>query len=101
MKMKKKKARAKLVELPVHRNVVEQEVYKLIGTKRHLTGGEEFEIMKLVLDKFLWIGAALLGFGLYQVIAVDLNDGLWFILTGTLVMIVFAWFVVREFERLR
>ncbi len=85
----------------MHRNVVEQELYKLMGTKRHLTSEEEFDIMKLVLDKFLWIGAALLGFGLYNVISVDLNEGLWFILTGTLVMIVFAWFVVREFERLR
>lgn len=84
-------------------NLVEQEVYKSVGqgSKRHLSHSEEFEIMKIVLDKFLWLGTGLFGFGLYQVIASDFNNGLWFILAGVLVMIVFAWFVVKEFERLR
>ena len=84
-------------------NFVEHELYKTIGagSKRQMTQSEEFEIMKLVLDKFLWLGTGLLGVGLYFAITSELNDGLWFILAGTLVMVVFAWFIVREFERLR
>jgi hypothetical protein len=69
--------------------------------KRRLAPHEEFEIMKLVLDKFLWIGTGLLGWGVYRAIAVDVQDGLWYVLTGALVMIVFAWFVVNEFEQIR
>jgi hypothetical protein len=69
--------------------------------KRRLAGHEEFEIMRMVLDKFLWIGTALLGWGLYMSIAVDYKDGFWFILAGALVMLVFGWVIVREFEQIR
>lgn len=69
--------------------------------KRRLSEHEEFEIMKLVMDKFLWIGTALLGWGLFRSIAVDFTDGFWYILTGALVMLVFSWIVVKEFEQIR
>ena len=66
-----------------------------------MTESEEFEIMKLVLDKFLWIGAALLGYGLYASITQTIQDATWFIVTGAIVMVVFAWLIVREFEMIR
>ncbi len=69
--------------------------------KRRLSEHEEFEIMKLVMDKFLWIGTALLGWGLFRSIAVDFTDGFWYILTGALVMLVFSWIIVKEFEQIR
>ncbi len=69
--------------------------------KRRLSEHEEFEIMRLVLDKFLWIGTALLGWGLFRSIAVDFTDGFWYILTGALVMLVFSWIIVKEFEQIR
>lgn len=69
--------------------------------KRRLAGHEEFEIMKIVLDKFLWLGTALMGFGLYRGLSYDIQDGLWYILAGIIVMIVFAWFIVNEFELIR
>ncbi|RMD58294.1 hypothetical protein D6825_01340 [Candidatus Woesearchaeota archaeon] len=69
--------------------------------KRKLAAHEEFEIMKLVLDKFLWLGTVLLGVGLYFSITSDAQTGMWYILSGALVMIVFAWFIVKEFERIR
>lgn len=69
--------------------------------KRRLSGSEEFDIMKMVLDKFLWLGTGLLGFGIYHSLAVDVQDGLWYILAGALVMILFAWFIISEFERIR
>lgn len=69
--------------------------------KRRLTGSEEFEIMKLVLDKFLWIGTGIMTWGLYQAIAKDVTDGLYFILAGAIVLICFAFIIIREFERIR
>ena len=69
--------------------------------KRRLTHTEEFEIMKLVLDKFLWLGVALMGWGLYLSIDKTFVEGVYYILAGTIVMIVFAWFIIREFEQIR
>ncbi len=69
--------------------------------KRRLAGHEEFEIMRLVLDKFLWVGTALMGWGLYRSIAVDYTDGFWYILAGALIMLAFGWIIVREFEQIR
>ena len=69
--------------------------------KRRLAAHEEFEIMKLVLDKFLWLGTVLLGVGLYFSLTTDVQTGMWYVLAGALVMIAFAWFIVKEFERVR
>ena len=66
-----------------------------------MTGSEEFEIMKLVLDKFLWVGTLLMLYGLYTAIAQNVNDGMYFILAGAVVLIAFAFIIVREFERIR
>lgn len=69
--------------------------------KRRLTHSEEFDIMKLVMDKFLWLGTAFIGWGLYKSIADTFMDGLWFIAAGAIIMLVFAWIIVSEFEQLR
>ena len=69
--------------------------------KRRLSSSEEFEVMKLVLDKFLWLGAAFLGWGLFTIIASDFSSGMYYILIGAVIFIVFAGIVVREFEMIR
>jgi len=69
--------------------------------KRRLSENEEFKIMTLVLDKFLWIGAALMGWGLYESIANTFQQGFWYILSGALVMLIFAIVIIKEFERIR
>ena len=69
--------------------------------KRRLSEKEEFEIMKLVLDKFLWIGTVIMAWGLYKAIAGTFQDGIWFIIGGAVMFILFAWFVIREFEFIR
>jgi hypothetical protein len=69
--------------------------------KRRLTHSEEFEIMKLVLDKFLWLGVAFVGWGLYRSIAATFNEGIWYIGAGAVIMLIFAWIILSEFERLR
>ena len=57
--------------------------------------------MKLVLDKFLWLGTALMGWGLYKSLAVGFQDGFWYILAGAILMLAFAWIIVKEFEQIR
>ena len=69
--------------------------------KRRLSESEEFKVMSLVLDKFLWIGAALMGWGLYKSIAETFQVGFWYILCGALVMLIFAFVIIKEFERMR
>lgn len=66
--------------------------------KRRLSEREEFEIMKLVLDKFLWLGFGIMAFGIYRSITYTFKAGVWFIAAGVLLLLVFAWFIIREFE---
>jgi hypothetical protein len=72
-----------------------------MAAKRRLASHEEFEIMKIVLDKFLWIGAALMFWGIFRCISASFAEGFWYILAGALVMLVFAWIVIKEFEAIR
>jgi hypothetical protein len=75
--------------------------HKIARIKRRLTSAEEFEIMKLVLDKFLWIGTGLMAWGLYQSIIGDGPNGLYFIVAGAVVLAIFSVIIVREFEQIR
>lgn len=69
--------------------------------KRRLSSSEEFDIMKLVLDKFLWLGTIFVGWGLYSVLVSDFTAGMYRMLVGVVIFIVFAGIVVREFEMIR
>ena len=72
--------------------------------KRKLSQAEEFEIMKLVLDKFLWIAAAFLFLGLYFFLREPWPPtlkGLPYVIVGALIGLVFVWIIVKEFERIR
>lgn len=66
--------------------------------KRRLSEKEEFEIMALVLDKFLWLGFGIMAFGVYRAIMYSFSAGIWFIVAGAVLLLLFAWFVSREFE---
>lgn len=66
--------------------------------KKRLTQAEEFEILKLVLDKFLWIGFGIMVFGLYNIFKGDLTGGITWIATGAIVLILFIVIIVKEFE---
>ncbi|MFH1408696.1 MAG: hypothetical protein ABIH34_02210 [Nanoarchaeota archaeon] len=72
--------------------------------KKRLTQQEEFEIMKLVLDKFLWLGFGVMAYGLFVMATADVNPfsrGLSFIVGGALVLIIFMIIIVREYEVLK
>ena len=72
------------------------------STKRRMTEEQEFEIMKLVLDKFLWLGFIVMGWGMYTAI----NDsailpGLWYMIAGAVLLILFLIIIVKEYEILK
>jgi hypothetical protein len=70
--------------------------------KKRLTQSEEFEIMKLVLDKFLWLGMAIMGVGVYIMFAGKMSDpivkGLGFLIAGAIVLILFTLVLIKEYE---
>lgn len=69
--------------------------------KKRLTQSEEFEIMKLVLDKFLWLGIVIMGFGLYKLIIGEqdsLLKGFSLIVSGAVILVLFMIIIVKEYE---
>lgn len=68
--------------------------------KRHMTHDEEFDILKMVLDKFLWIGVGIMVFGFYKL--VTLSNELWYGLSvmaaGAIVLLIFIAILVREYN---
>ncbi|MFH1769943.1 MAG: hypothetical protein ABH828_00100 [archaeon] len=68
--------------------------------KKHMTKDQEFDIMKLVLDKFLWIGVFIMGFGFYKLMAVSTEFWYWFsvLIAGAAVMFLFMWLLVKEYH---
>ena len=69
--------------------------------KKRLSEQQEFEIMKLVLDKFLWIGFIILSFGVYQMAVSDFTDGLIWFGSGIAFLVLFIILIVKEYEIIR
>ncbi len=70
--------------------------------KKRLTDQQEFEVLKLVLDKFLWLGFIVMGWGMY----VSLRDavvlpGLWYMIAGAVLLGLFVVMIVKEYEIIR
>lgn len=66
--------------------------------KKKLTQAEEFEIMKLVLDKFLWLGFGIMALGLWKMFTTTVSDGIGLIIAGAVVSILFLIIVIKEYE---
>ncbi|MBI2545948.1 hypothetical protein HYV81_02100 [Candidatus Woesearchaeota archaeon] len=66
--------------------------------KKRLTQSEEFEIMKLVLDKFLWLGFGIMVFGLYKMVTDTLLNGIGWLIAGIIVLLLFMIIIVKEYE---
>ncbi|HLC65393.1 MAG TPA: hypothetical protein VJI46_04695 [Candidatus Nanoarchaeia archaeon] len=66
--------------------------------KKRLTISEEFEIMKLVLDKFLWLGFIVMTFGMYTMFTKTFAEGLVWLIVGAVILILFMIIIVREYE---
>lgn len=67
--------------------------------KKKLTQAEEFEIMKLVFDKFLWLGVGILAYGFYSLVTKTyMQQGISFIVAGVIILGLFLWLLVKEYE---
>lgn len=70
--------------------------------KKKLTIQQEFEILKLVLDKYLWLGTGVMVFGLYKIIvSADFFQGFAWIVVGSVLLLLFMWLIIREYEFLK
>ncbi|MBI1968383.1 hypothetical protein HYS49_00580 [Candidatus Woesearchaeota archaeon] len=67
--------------------------------KKRMTEQQEFDVMKLVLDKFLWLGFIVMGWGMYTSIRDSaVLPGLWFMLAGAVLLFLFLVIIVKEYE---
>jgi hypothetical protein len=70
--------------------------------KKQMTEDQEFQIMKLVLDKFLWLGFIVMGWGMYQSLSqASIEAGLWYMISGAVLLILFLIIIVKEYEILK
>lgn len=71
----------------------------MVSKKRRMTEEQEFEIMRLVLDKFLWLGFIVMGWGMYVAIRDStILPGLWYMLAGAVLLFLFLVVIVKEYE---
>ncbi len=70
------------------------------ANKLHLSKEEEFEILKMVLDKFLWIGTISLMFGVYLLLSPqnDVGLGLLVTLIGATLLLIFTSVITKQFD---
>lgn len=74
----------------------------MIKKKKRMTQDQEFQIMKLVLDKFLWLGFIVMGWGMYQSLSQsDIMAGLWYMIAGAILLILFVIVIIKEYEIFR
>jgi len=68
--------------------------------KKRLTSEEEFQILKLVLDKILWLGFGIMALGLYELYK-TINNPFALMLAGASILVLFIVIMVREYEIVR
>ncbi len=66
--------------------------------KKRLTQQQEFDIMKLVLDKFLWLGLVIMLYGLYVMFVNTIPEGLVWMIAGAVLLVLFMILIVKEYE---
>ncbi len=69
--------------------------------KKRLTQTEEFEVMKLVLDKFLWLGFGIMAYGLWAMVSGAMQSllrGLAVMIAGAIVLVLFMMLILKEYE---
>ena len=70
----------------------------MVKMKKRMTAQQEFEIMKLVLDKFLWLGFIVMGWGMYKSLTETFLSGIWYMIAGAVLLVVFLIVIVKEYE---
>lgn len=72
------------------------------NVKKRLTQDQEFQIMKLVLDKFLWLGFVVIAYAVYLgVILDDWGSGIAWGISGVIILVLFMVLIIKEYEIIR
>ncbi len=67
--------------------------------KKQMTEDQEFQVMKLVLDKFLWLGFVVMGWGMYQSLSqASVMAEIWYMIAGAILLLLFLIIIVKEYE---
>ncbi|MDP3734595.1 MAG: hypothetical protein Q8R37_05185 [Nanoarchaeota archaeon] len=67
--------------------------------KKRMSEQQEFEVMKLVLDKFLWLGFVVMGWGMYlSLTESSVLAGIWHMIAGAVLLLLFLLIIVKEYE---
>jgi hypothetical protein len=66
--------------------------------KKRLSAQQEFEIMKIVLDKFLLVGVVIMLIGMWQMFTFSIPVGLAWMAVGAIMLILFTILIVKEYE---
>jgi hypothetical protein len=68
--------------------------------KKHLTRAEEFQMLKLVMDKFLWVGVFVMMYGFYRLINATAFSwyNLAILFAGAMILGIFTVILIREYE---
>lgn len=67
--------------------------------KKRLTRQEEFEILKLVLDKFLWAGLFIMLLGFWTIVSrANFALGFWVSVGGAFILLLLMIILVKEYE---
>ena len=69
--------------------------------KRRLSEQQEFEVLKMVLDKFLWLGLGIMAYGLYLMSNSSTQIGLSWMVAGAVILLIFTWIIIKEYEIIR
>lgn len=71
-------------------------------SKKRMTEEQEFEVMKLVLDKFLWLGFIVMGYGMFLSLRdMAIAPGIWYMITGAVLLGLFLIIIIKEYEIIR
>ncbi|GAI78134.1 unnamed protein product [marine sediment metagenome] len=71
----------------------------MVKKKKKLSQQQEFEILKLVLDKFLWLGVAFIGIALYFMLTSgSFTTRLDLMLAGIITLIIIIVLLVKEYH---
>ena len=67
--------------------------------KKRMTQGEEFEMMKMVLDKFLWIGSFIMVYATYKIYNErNFANNVPLLISGAIVLALFVALLIRNFD---
>jgi uncharacterized membrane-anchored protein len=75
-------------------------IFKKPEKKIRLTPDEEFQLFKIVLDKYLWLGTIGLMVGIYCLFNknIDVGFGLLLTLVGAIILLSFTAILTRHFD---